>query len=36
MADKAQLVKILEDGALRANQMASKTLKAAYSAIGLT
>jgi tryptophanyl-tRNA synthetase len=35
MADTAQLVKILEDGALRANQMASETLKAAYSAIGL-
>jgi hypothetical protein len=35
MSDKAELIKILEIGAQRANQVASETLKAAYSAIGL-
>jgi hypothetical protein len=35
MSDRAELVKILEVGAQRANQVASETLKSAYSAIGL-
>jgi tryptophanyl-tRNA synthetase len=35
MSDKAELIKILEIGAQRANQVASETLKAAYSAVGL-
>lgn len=35
MSDKAELIKILEIGAQQANQVASETLKAAYSAIGL-
>ncbi|MEY3133438.1 MAG: hypothetical protein RIT49_96, partial [Actinomycetota bacterium] len=35
MSDKAELIKILEIGAQQANQVASETLKAAYSAVGL-
>jgi len=35
MSDQAELIKILEVGAQRANQVASETLKLAYSAIGL-
>ncbi|MFM8191433.1 MAG: tryptophan--tRNA ligase [Candidatus Nanopelagicus sp.] len=35
MADRSELIKILKSGAIKANQVASETLKAAYSAIGL-
>lgn len=35
MSDRAELIKILEVGAQRANQVASETLESAYSAIGL-
>jgi len=35
MSDRSELIKILKSGAVKANQVASETLKAAYSAIGL-
>ena len=35
MSDRSELTKILKSGAIKANQVASETLKAAYSAIGL-
>ena len=35
MSDKDGLIKILQDGSERANQVASSTLKAAYSAVGI-
>jgi len=35
MADKGELMKIISDGAAKANQVASETLRAAYSALGL-
>lgn len=35
MSDRSELIKILKSGAIKANQVASETLKAAYSAIGL-
>ena len=35
MSDRSELIKILKSGAVKANQVASETLKATYSAIGL-
>ena len=35
MSDRSELIKILKSGAVKANQVASETLKAAYSAVGL-
>lgn len=35
MSDKDGLIKILQDGSERANQVASSTLKAAYNAVGI-
>lgn len=35
MNDQGQLIQILQDGALKANEVASRTLKSAYSALGL-
>ena len=35
MSDRSELTKILKSGEIKANQVASETLKAAYSAIGL-
>jgi len=35
MSDKSGLIKILQDGSERANEVASSTLKAAYSAVGI-
>ena len=35
MSDKGGLIKILQDGSERANQVASSTLKAAYNAVGI-
>ena len=35
MSDRSELIKILKSGAVKANQVESETLKAAYSAIGL-
>ena len=35
MSDRSELTRILKSGAIKANQVASETLKAAYSAIGL-
>jgi tryptophanyl-tRNA synthetase len=35
MADQGELIRILNNGAARANEVAIATLKAAYSAIGL-
>jgi tryptophanyl-tRNA synthetase len=35
MSDRSELIKILKSGAVKANQVASENLKAAYSAIGL-
>lgn len=35
MSDRSELIKILKSGAIKANHVASETLKAAYSAIGL-
>ena len=35
MSDRSELIKLLKSGAIKANQVASETLKAAYSAIGL-
>ena len=35
MSDRSELTKILKSGAIKANQVASETLKAAYSAIGI-
>jgi tryptophanyl-tRNA synthetase len=35
IADKGELMKIISDGAAKANQVASETLRAAYSALGL-
>lgn len=35
MNDQEQLIQILQDGALKANEVASRTLKSAYSALGL-
>jgi tryptophanyl-tRNA synthetase len=35
MADKGELIRVISNGASKANQVASKTLKATYSALGL-
>jgi tryptophanyl-tRNA synthetase len=35
MSDRSELTRILKSGEIKANQVASETLKAAYSAIGL-